>query len=92
MNPIMLFTLVSMVAAAVGATLFLAGRRRGVRVATWVGVAWLAYAAYEGTVQVATPDANIRVDLLLFYPLLVLGLIWSLVALARRGHTARRTP
>lgn len=92
MTPIVLFTLVAVVAAAVGVTLFLAGRRRGVRVAKWVGVAWLAYAAYEVAVQVATPDANIRVDLLLFYPVLVLGLIWSLVALARRGHPANRTP
>lgn len=85
MTPMMLFTLAAALAAAAGIALFMAGRRRDVRAAKWVGVAWLAYAAYEAGVQMVTPEADIRVDLLLFYPLLLLGLAWALIALVRRG-------
>lgn len=85
MTPIMLFSLASVVAAVVGASLFLMGRRQGVRAVRRIGLAWLAYAAYELAVQVVTPEASIRADLLLFYPVLLLGLTWALIALARHG-------
>ncbi len=44
---------------------------------------WLAFSCWEGLIQAITPEANIRVDLLLIGPLLIgLGL-WALVALLR---------
>jgi len=46
---------------------------------------WLAFACWEFLVQAITPEANIRVDLLLIGPLLTgLGL-WALVAMLRSG-------
>ncbi|MEO9612459.1 MAG: hypothetical protein ABJG86_10395 [Nitratireductor sp.] len=40
---------------------------------------WLAYALWETAVQIMTPEANIRVDLLVIAPILV---VVSLAALA----------
>jgi hypothetical protein len=46
-------------------------------------VAWLAFAVWEGLILALTPEANIRVDLLLIAPLLSgLGL-WGLVSILR---------
>jgi hypothetical protein len=41
-------------------------------------VAWLAYAAWEWMVLVRTPEANIRVDLLVIYPALAAITLWAL--------------
>jgi hypothetical protein len=75
--------------AAVLGTLFVIigwrRRRRGVLI---VGMVWVLYAAYETGMQqrwLCTGECNIRVDLLLIYPLLLLVSIaaaWSL----RRAH------
>lgn len=47
-------------------------------------LAWITFAAWEALVQALTPEANIRVDLLLIAPLLSgLGL-WGLVAILSR--------
>ena len=40
--------------------------------------AWSAYALWEALVLVATPEANIRVDLLLIWPVLALVSLWAL--------------
>jgi hypothetical protein len=40
---------------------------------------WLAYAAWEWLVWVKTPEANIRVDLLAIWPLLVILTLWAVV-------------
>jgi hypothetical protein len=42
-------------------------------------LAWLAYAAWEWLVLVRTPEANIRVDLLMIWPLLMLTTLWAAV-------------
>ena len=39
--------------------------------------AWLAYAAWEWLVQARTPEANIRVDLLLIWPVLAILSMWA---------------
>lgn len=39
--------------------------------------AWLAYAAWEWLVQARTPEANIRVDLLLIWPILAILSLWA---------------
>lgn len=40
-------------------------------------VAWAVYAAWEWLVLVRTPEANIRVDLLLIWPALAVLSAWS---------------
>jgi hypothetical protein len=56
------------------------GAGRHPRPLLFVAVAWALYAAWEWLVKVRTPEANIRVDLLLIWPVL---LIASLVALVK---------
>jgi hypothetical protein len=41
--------------------------------------AWLAYAAWEWLVLIKTPEANIRFDLLLIWPLLMIVTIWAVI-------------
>jgi hypothetical protein len=41
------------------------------------GVAWALYAAWEWLVQVKTPEADIRVDLMLIWPVAALISIWA---------------
>jgi hypothetical protein len=45
--------------------------------------AWAAYAAWEWLVKVKTPEADIRVDLLLIWPALALIMIWAMFRLFR---------
>jgi hypothetical protein len=40
--------------------------------------AWALYAAWEWLVRVRTPEANIRVDLLLIWPVLAILSAWTL--------------
>lgn len=48
----------------------------------WVpALLWLTYAAWEGLVQTVSPEANIRVDLLLIWPLLAIATLWAIVRL-----------
>jgi hypothetical protein len=48
--------------------------------------AWALYAVWEGLVLLLTPEANIRVDLLLIWPLLGILSLWSLL----RAFRSRR--
>lgn len=45
--------------------------------------AWALYAAWEWLVHVRTPDADIRVDLLVIWPALVIVSVWALLRAAR---------
>ena len=56
------------------------GAGRHPRPLLWAAAAWAAYAAWEWLVKVRTPEANIRVDLLVLWPAL---LIVSVVALVK---------
>jgi hypothetical protein len=57
----------------------------------WVPAAlWLAYAGWEWLVLVKTPEANIRVDLMLIWPLITLVTMWAIVRAARGWWSARR--
>lgn len=47
-------------------------------------MAWGLYAAWELLVQVITPEANVRVDLLVIWPLLAMLSIWALYRVFRR--------
>ena len=79
--------------AAVLGLLFLASCWASRRPATAVAaVAWLAYAAYEMAMRLrwlCSGECNIRVDLLLIYPLLLAISVVALVALVR-WRLARR--
>ncbi len=75
-------------AAIIGLLLLGLGRRRIVVV---VGVIWLLYAAYETSMQqrwLCSGECNIRVDLLLIYPLLLVasGAAGASVLRARRAR------
>ncbi|MDM7952502.1 MAG: hypothetical protein QUV07_04680 [Cyanobium sp. CZS 25K] len=45
----------------------------------WASLAWGVYAAWEALVQLRTPEANIRVDLLLIWPLLAGLTLFALI-------------
>ena len=44
----------------------------------WAAGLWAAFAAWEGLILVQTSEANIRVDLLLIYPVLLFTTLWAL--------------
>ncbi len=48
------------------------------RAMQWAAAAWLAYAGWEALVQWRTPGADLRVDLLVIWPLLALLSAWAL--------------
>jgi hypothetical protein len=78
-------------AAAVGVLLVGLGRTRARRIAIVVGVIWLLYAAYETAMRLrwlCSGECNIRVDLLLIYPLLLAATLVGIVSLLRE----RRPP
>jgi hypothetical protein len=52
---------------------------------------WLAYAGWEWLVVARTPEANIRVDLLIIWPVLALATIWAIARLVLRWNSWRRT-
>jgi len=80
------FWLVALAAAVIGALLRRLAQRQGKRLLGIAGGLWLAYALWEVAVQVWSPEANIRVELLLWYPAL---LICTLVGLLRNASPPR---
>jgi hypothetical protein len=79
-------------AAIIGLLLLGLGRWIGRRLVTAVGVIWLLYAAYETGMQqrwLCSGECNIRIDLLLIYPLLLV-MSGAAVAIMLRGGRARR--
>lgn len=75
----------ALIPAIVFAVLFFR-RRRGVILLT--ALAWLAYFPYEMAMKLrvlCTGECNIRVDLLLFYPLLLTLSIVALIASRKAG-------
>jgi hypothetical protein len=53
--------------------------RRSARPLLWASLAWGVYTAWEALVQLRTPEANIRVDLLLIWPLLAALTLFALI-------------
>lgn len=60
------------------------GLPRSLRALKVNSLAWITFAVWEALVQAVTPEANIRVDLLLIAPLLSGVGLWGLVAILRR--------
>ena len=52
------------------------GSGRNPRALLVVAAAWASYAAWEWLVAAFSPEANIRVDLMLIWPLLLIITIW----------------
>jgi hypothetical protein len=46
-------------------------------------IAWVLYSAWELLVQTKTPEANIRVDLLVMWPVLAIFSAWALFRVFR---------
>jgi hypothetical protein len=84
-------------AAVIGAVFLIAGSRVRRTTVIAAGVIWLLYSAYETGMKqrwLCTGECNIRVDLLLLYPLLLVLLISAIVSLVRARRSAayrRRT-
>lgn len=82
--------------AAINLALWAAGRATVLRTVPksnvlWVpAVAWLAYAGWEWLVLVKSPEANIRVDLLLIWPVIGLTTLWALVRGAKGWRSVGR--
>jgi hypothetical protein len=73
-------------AAVVGVVLLTLGKWKHRRTATTVGVLWLPYAVYELGMKLrwlCSGECNIRVDLLLIYPVLLIASAVALVSLLR---------
>lgn len=80
-------------AAVVGGTLLWLGRAAGRRAAVGAGMTWLLYAVYETGMKLrwlCTGECNIRVDLLLAYPLLLVLTGVGVVSLLRGGKRQGR--
>lgn len=80
-------------AALVGGPLLWLGSARGRRAAVVAGVVWLLYAVYETGMKqrwLCTGECNIRVDLLLVYPVLLVLTIVGVVGLLRRDKPQGR--
>jgi hypothetical protein len=62
---------------------FPVGTNRHPRALLVVAAAWGCYAAWEWLVVTRSPEANIRVDLLLIWPILAIITIWFAVRALR---------
>ncbi|MEG3789969.1 hypothetical protein V1318_07535 [Lysobacter sp. CCNWLW3] len=78
MSPVVFFLCIALGALLLAALFGLAWRRRARPVLLVAAVAWLAYALYEAAVQLYSPGAALRADLLLIWPLLVLIAVYAL--------------
>jgi hypothetical protein len=79
-------------AAVIGVFLVGLGQQRRRPTAIVVGVIWLLYAAYETAMRLrwlCSGECNIRVDLLLIYPLLLATTVVGIVSLLRTRRTPR---
>ena len=73
-------------AALVGIVLVGLGRRGHRRVASTMGVVWLLYALYEFGMKrrwLCSGECDIRIDLLVIYPALLIGLVAAGISLLR---------
>lgn len=73
-------------AAAVGVLLLGLGVRRRRRIAIGAGIAWLLYAIYEEGMKqrwLCTGECDIRIDLLVIYPALLIAVVVAVASLIR---------
>jgi len=90
LGPMAFFVAYPAAAAVIGGLFLVLARRTPRRVGKAMGVAWLVYASYETGMQqrwLCSGECNIRIDLFLIAPLLLLGSL----ATAARALRAHRT-
>lgn len=63
----------------------LAVARRG-KATLAAAILWLAYSGWEALVQYRTPDADIRFDLLLIWPVLLVAALLAIIFAFRRRN------
>ena len=82
-----------LLAFAIGAVLLALGRLARRRVGVGAGIAWLLYGLYEFGMRqrwLCSGECNIRIDLLVIYPLLAIALAVAAISLLRaRKETSR---
>jgi len=81
-----------LLAAVIGMVLLGLGRRTGRRTAVGVGIVWLLYAVYETGMQrrwLCSGECNIRIDLLIIYPVLILGVVVAGLSFLRAPSAPR---
>ena len=79
-------------AAVIGVFLLGLGRRTRHRTAIGAGVLWLLYALYETGMQqrwLCSGECNIRIDLLVIYPVLLIGVVAAGVSVLRSPRAPR---
>jgi hypothetical protein len=79
-------------AAVIGVLVLALGLRTRHRTPAGVGVVWLLYALYETAMQqrwLCSGECNIRIDLLVIFPALLIGLVAAGVSLLRAPRAAR---
>jgi formate hydrogenlyase subunit 3/multisubunit Na+/H+ antiporter MnhD subunit len=87
-----IFILYPWLAAVIGVLFVGLGQRRRRPTAIVVGGIWLLYAAYETAMRLrwlCSGECNIRVDLLLIYPLLLAATVVAIVNLLRTRRSPR---
>ena len=75
-----------LLAAVIGVLLLIVARGRRRRTAAGAGVLWVSYALYETGMQrrwLCSGECNIRIDLLIIYPALLIALLAAVVSLVR---------
>jgi hypothetical protein len=75
-------------AAVIGIILLGLGWRARRRVVVGVGIGWLLYSLYEFSMKqrwLCSGECNIRIDLLLIYPVLLIGLVAAGLSLLRKS-------
>jgi len=84
-----------LLALAIGAVLLALGRRAHRRVVVGAGIAWLLYGLYEFGMRrrwLCSGECNIRIDLLVIYPLLAIALVAAAISLLRARTMPGRSP
>jgi hypothetical protein len=77
------------IAVVVALTLYLLTRTRTLRVPLIAAAGWLAYSLYEYGMKLrilCSGECNIRVDLLLVYPLLIVLTLAAIISLLRNAR------
>ena len=90
LTPMVFFVAYPAAAAILGGLFLVLARRTPGRVGRGMAVTWLLYAAYETGMQqrwLCTGECNIRIDLFLIAPLLVLGSLAAIVRVWRAHRT-----
>ena len=88
--PMTFFVAYPVAAALIGGFFLFLAHRTPRRVGRGMGVAWLLYAAYETGMQqrwLCSGECNIRIDLFVIGPLLILGSLATMVRIWRAHRT-----